>query len=123
MEIRPVMLEDAEAIASIRRQNGVREGVLALSSERINTTVDFLNSLTGRDRGYVAVENGEVVGFSGLQGAGRTELAMSIMATPGLVQAVRGCFFCENKLSSHSVKNITEDMWQEAVALLDGRDA
>ena len=25
-----------------------------------------------------------------------TELAMSIMATPGLVQAVRGCFFCEN---------------------------
>ncbi len=64
LEIRPVMLEDAEAIASIRRQNGVREGVLALSSERINTTVDFLNSLTGRDRGYVAVENGEVVGFS-----------------------------------------------------------
>ena len=35
----------------------------------------------------------------------------------------KGCFFCENKLSSHSVKNITEDMWQEAVALLDGRDA
>lgn len=53
LEIRPVMLEDAEAIASIRRQNGVREGVLALSSERINTTVDFLNSLTGRDRGYL----------------------------------------------------------------------
>ena len=53
MEIRAVMPEDAEAIAAIRRQNGVREGVLALSSERIK-----------RDRGFVAVENGEVVGFS-----------------------------------------------------------
>ncbi len=64
LEIRPVMLEDAEAIAAIRRQNGVREGVLALSSERIDATASFLSSLTGRDRGFVAVENGRVVGFS-----------------------------------------------------------
>ncbi len=64
LEIRPVMLEDAEAIAAIRRQNGVREGVLALSSERIDATASFLSSLTVRDRGFVAVENGEVVGFS-----------------------------------------------------------
>lgn len=64
MEIRAVMPEDAEAIAAIRRQNGVREGVLALSSERINATAEFLNSLAERDRGFVAVENGEVVGFS-----------------------------------------------------------
>lgn len=64
LEIRPVMLEDAEAIAAIRRQNGVRESVLALSSERIDATASFLSSLTVRDRGFVAVENGEVVGFS-----------------------------------------------------------
>ena len=64
LEIRAVMPEDAEAIAAIRRQNGVREGVLALSSERINATAEFLNSLAERDRGFVAVENGEVVGFS-----------------------------------------------------------
>ena len=31
-----------------------------------------------------------------VRSADETELAMSIMATPGLVQAVRGCFFCEN---------------------------
>lgn len=35
----------------------------------------------------------------------------------------KGCCFCENMLSSHSVKNITEEMWKEAIAKLDGEDA
>ncbi len=34
----------------------------------------------------------------------------------------KGCSFCENMLSSHSVKNITEGMWKEAIAKLDGED-
>ena len=31
----------------------------------------------------------------------------------------KGCSFCENMLSSHSVKNITEEMWKDAVARLE----
>ena len=31
----------------------------------------------------------------------------------------KGCYFCENMLSSHSVKNITEDMWKDAIARLE----
>ena len=64
MEIRPVTIRDAEAIAEIRRQDGVREGVLGLSSERVAVTEDFLRSFGERDRGFVAVENGETVGFA-----------------------------------------------------------
>lgn len=64
MEIRPVTIGDAEAIADIRRQDGVREGVLGLSSERVSATENFLRSLGAKDRGFVAVENGETVGFA-----------------------------------------------------------
>ena len=35
----------------------------------------------------------------------------------------KGCCFCENMLGSHMVKNITDEMWRDAVARLDGRDA
>ncbi len=35
----------------------------------------------------------------------------------------KGCSFCENMLSSHSVKNITEEMWKDAIAKLDREDA
>lgn len=35
----------------------------------------------------------------------------------------KGCDFCENMLSSHSVKNITKEMWQNAIAKLDKEDA
>ena len=67
MEIRPVTVSDAEAIAEIRRQDGVREGVLGISSERASVIADFIRSLGERDRGVVAVENGEVVGFAELR--------------------------------------------------------
>lgn len=63
MKIRPVKLSDAEKIALIRRQDGVREAVLALSSDRISATADFLNSLRERDRAFVAEENGEAAAF------------------------------------------------------------
>ncbi len=35
----------------------------------------------------------------------------------------KGCYFCENMLSSHSFKNITKQMWEDAIAKLDGEDA
>ena len=65
MEIRPVSTEDAEQISRIRRLNGVREGVLAVTSERLDVTVDFINSLSEDDRAFVAVEKkGEIAGMA-----------------------------------------------------------
>ena len=65
MEIRQVSTEDAEQISRIRRLNGVREGVLAVTSERLDVTVDFINSLSEDDRAFVAVEKkGEIAGMA-----------------------------------------------------------
>ena len=64
MEIRPVAIEDADQISRIRRLNGVREGVLALTSERLDATVDFIKSLSDDDRAFVSVEKGEVAGMA-----------------------------------------------------------
>ena len=35
----------------------------------------------------------------------------------------KGCDFCEGKLGSHSVKNITAEMWQNAIGKLDEEGA
>lgn len=64
MEIRPIAIEDADQISRIRRLNGVREGVLALTSERLDATVDFIKSLSDDDRAFVSVEKGEVAGMA-----------------------------------------------------------
>ena len=64
MEIRPVSINDAEQISKIRRLNGVREGVLALTSERLDVTLDFIKSLSDDDRACVAAEKGEVAGIA-----------------------------------------------------------
>ena len=56
-------MRDAEAIARIRREDGVREGVLALTSGRITVTEAFIESLGPADRAFVAVEEGEVAGL------------------------------------------------------------
>lgn len=65
MEIRPVSINDAEQISRIRRLDGVREGVLAVTSERLNVTADFINSLSDDDRAFVAFEKkGEITGMA-----------------------------------------------------------
>lgn len=65
MQIRPVSIKDAEQISQIRRLDGVREGVLAVTSERLDMTVDFINSLSDNDRALVAVEKkGEIAGMA-----------------------------------------------------------
>ena len=65
MEIRSVSTEDAEQISRIRRLDGVREGVLAITSERLEVTVDFIKSLSDDDRAFVAVEKkGEIAGMA-----------------------------------------------------------
>lgn len=52
--IRPVELEDAVAINTLRRMDGVFENLLAIPSERIESTTEYLESLTDRDFVFVA---------------------------------------------------------------------
>lgn len=65
MQIRPIAVEDAEQISCIRRLDGVREGILAVTSERLDVTVDFIKSLSDEDRAFVAVdEKDEIAGMA-----------------------------------------------------------
>lgn len=52
------------------------------------------------------------------------EQAKSIKERPSMIllntTKGKGCYFCEGQLSSHSVKNITTEMWQSAIIELDG---
>lgn len=63
MRIREAHIGDAESISEIRKQEGVRETVLALSSERIDTTKNFLEMIGSRGRAYIAEETGKVIGL------------------------------------------------------------
>lgn len=68
--IRPVKIEDAVFINKIRRQDGVRENIMGITSERVTSTEGFINGLTDNDHILVAEveENGvkTVVGVAGL---------------------------------------------------------
>lgn len=63
MIIRNARNDDAESISAIRRQKDVRETVLALTSERLETTVDFLNKISESGLALVAEEDGRAVGL------------------------------------------------------------
>lgn len=58
--IRPVIIEDAVFINEIRRQDGVRENIMGIISERITRTEKFISGLTDNDHMLVAEveENG-----------------------------------------------------------------
>lgn len=87
MEIRPVSINDAEQISRIRRLNGVREGVLAVTSERLEVAVDFIKSLSDDDQAFVSVEKkGEISGMAVMlknKGSGRMHSAkLAVMVAP-----------------------------------------
>lgn len=63
MKIREAHIKDAESISDIRRQKDVRETMLALTSERLDVTVNFLKEIKECGRAFVAEENGRVVGM------------------------------------------------------------
>ena len=52
--IRPVKIEDAVFINEIRRQDGVRENIMGITSERVTRTQGFINGLTENDHMLVA---------------------------------------------------------------------
>lgn len=66
--IRPVRREDSEDINEIRRMKGVRENMLALSSERLAGTIRFIENLGNDDHVMVAEVEEEVKKVVGLAG-------------------------------------------------------
>jgi len=68
--IRPIDIEDASDLNKIRIMEGVRENTLAISSERVTSTEDYLANLTPNNHLFVAEveENGtkKIVGVVGL---------------------------------------------------------
>src|SRR5262245_42955489 len=72
VEIRPVGVEDAEAIWRITQQEGVIETILSLPSDRLAQRRERLASLGPDEHWFVAEANGEVIGLAGLSvGMGR----------------------------------------------------
>jgi len=70
--IRPVRVEDAEAIWRITRQAGVIETILALPSDRLEQRRERLAALGPDEHWFVAEADGEAIGLAGLSvGTGR----------------------------------------------------
>lgn len=72
---------------------------------------------------HVQVINGHDV----VQIADAIEIAKKIKNRPSMIIMNtikgKGCYFCEDMLSSHSVKNITEEMWKTAIEKLNMGEA
>lgn len=68
--IRPISLEDAADVNALRRMDGVRENTLALFSERVSRSEDYIKGLDGNAHVMVAevLNSGDrkVVGICGL---------------------------------------------------------
>jgi len=70
--IRPVRVEDAEAIWRITQQDGVIETILALPSDRLERRRERLATLGPDEHWFVAEAEGEAIGLAGLSvGQGR----------------------------------------------------
>ncbi|MBA2287593.1 MAG: GNAT family N-acetyltransferase [Ktedonobacteraceae bacterium] len=70
--IRPVRLEDAEALWTIARQEGVIETTMALPRLRLEQRRQSLNTLSENDHYVVAEKASQVAGLAGLTvGSGR----------------------------------------------------
>ncbi len=77
--IRPILLQDAEALWKIARQEGVIETTMALPSLRLEQRMKSISALGENDHFMVAERAGEVVGIAGLKvGSGRTRHSGSL---------------------------------------------
>src|SRR5215831_11389142 len=64
--IRPILLQDAEALWMIARQEGVIETTMALPSLRLEQRIKSISELSENDHYMVAEKAGQVVGVAGL---------------------------------------------------------
>ncbi len=70
--IRPVCLQDAHALWTLAREQGVIETTLALPSLRLEQRIKSLSELSEHEHYMVAEKAGQVVGLTGLTvGTGR----------------------------------------------------
>src|SRR5215467_11127704 len=77
--IRPILLQDAEALWTIARQEGVIETTMALPSLRLEQRMKSLSALGENDHYMVAERVAQVVGVAGLTvGTGRTRHSGSL---------------------------------------------
>jgi putative acetyltransferase len=79
--IRAAKIDDAQALAQIRRQDGVRRYILAMTSEREEFVQDYLNSLGSEDIALAACEEGQAVGFAFAVKSKAPKLAHSAIVT------------------------------------------
>src|SRR5579864_4929855 len=77
--IRPVLLQDAEALWTMARQEGVIETTMALPSLRLEQRMKSLSELGENDHYMVAQRAAQVVGVAGLTvGTGRVRHSGSL---------------------------------------------
>lgn len=93
--IRPILLQDAEALWKIARQEGVIETTMALPSLRLEQRIKSISELTANDHYMVAERAGEVVGIAGLTvGTGRTRHSGSLFIYIARQQQGQGIGTC-----------------------------
>lgn len=107
LNIRPVKLQDAEALWMIARQEGVIETTMALPSLRLEQRMKSLGALDENDHYMVAERAGEVMGVAGLTvGTGRLRHSGSLFVYGALQQQGQG-------VGTHLVESVLEiaDQW------------
>ena len=125
------------------QEGQVWEAAMLAGSQRLGNLIAFTDYNKMQIDGYIEDVNGlhpladkweafgwhvqTVDGHDVGQIAAAIDVARKITSRPSMILLNtikgKGCSFCENALNSHMVKNITEEMWRDAVARLDGRDA
>ena len=125
------------------QEGQVWEAAMLAGSQRLGNLIAFTDYNKMQIDGYIEDVNGlhpladkweafgwhvqTVDGHDVAQIACAIDAARMITSRPSMILLDtikgKGCCFCENMLGSHMVKNITDEMWRDAVARLDGRDA
>lgn len=121
------------------QEGQIWEAAMFAASQRLGNIIAFTDYNKMQIDGYVEDINGlypldakwesfgwhvqSVDGHDVNQIACAIDIAKKVKEKPSMIILNtikgKGCHFCENQLSSHSVKNITEQMWKDAIAKLD----
>lgn len=124
------------------QEGQIWEAAMLASSRQLGNLIAFTDYNNMQIDGYIEEINGlypldkkwesfgwyvqSVDGHSVEQIVHAIENAKKYKNTPSMILLNtikgKGCDFCENMLSSHSVKNITKGMWQNAIAKLARED-